>query len=1809
MTKRRRQLGATLAIALVLTPLMTPIAHARSTGSAPTTVTSQPKEPMDSKTPISSKPTDNKQTANKGHDQTTTKPTDKTGKLTAGAQASIATGSLYPLESANTQLAPGITENRNTFTGDKQSQTVMHKVTVDLKDAELRPGLPDDGDKLGTQTVREEANAAIKHGHNVVAAVNADFFSLSNGAVSGPAIKDGKVIQDFNFDSTTPESYLGVLNNGLVEIGDHDKYLERLKNHELKHALGGLGQLVVNGEINSNLPKNIPGNEHAARSAVGITKERKVFFVSVDGAQAPYSDGMSIAELAKTMKDQGAVQALNLDGGGSTTYVSRTPGQSDLSVKNRPSDGSERKISTSWQIVSKATADGKLDHANVTPNEQAYVPKATIDFKATGVDNSGAPADLPSTGTTWSLNDDSFGRIDAQGHFKSTGKSGDVTAQLKQGDKILGEATVTIVKPNSFKFTNKQVSMTPGETKSLGLQAKANGRDVHLTSDVIKWNVPEELGTITDLDSLKSASVSASGTISVTLNGTDLKASVTISLGQLPKTIFDFENGIGDWVSTHSTNGKEKSNITIADTNNGGQVRFGKHALKVGYDFSTSPVGPTYGSYAGPEKDATMIPGTPKSIGMWVYATPEVQGAWIRMLLSTKNKPAGFPLDFVDQSTGIDWVGWKYVEAQIPDETTYPISISPKMAIKLMSVGSGKPGGGPLNKGKIYVDNIRAVYGTNKDDLTSPIIDSVDADGKDYTQADPTITVKLHDDKSDPNMTGIDWHASKVMIDNQDLTVDSHLTHDPDGSMTVKGKKFINGTHHLVVMAVDKFGNVTTKDTYFTVKTSQNLGIHLNQLDKKASLGGTARFSVTADDMTKLKSGKFAFKLAPGLTLKEVEYADSNTSNQSKFDSASNTWNFTVDKMGSDKTKPIMTVTVGIDRDTPADQPVTYQMTSAEVSPVTAADTDTQLTAAAKPQTIALQSDFHLKHTPIVTGLTNSITVLGADNKPTSGVNVTAKSEKGDSIALGQSDKDGNVATDKLTAAGRYLVSTDKAAEHGYQTATLVYAPGENISATPSHLLTGSTQDPMTQKTITWMTAPTNDKPESLMQIATEEDYASQKDKAFSTNQKGHNSLFTYDADAKAVTINRVDVSGLKPGVAYAYRVGDGTHWSNIRHFTTMADNNKFSFNVFGDTQVGEWGQLGDFGKFLNRVEASSANKPVFAIHVGDFNDNQTLYTEAEVTSKIFDQHPGYDSMDMIHVMGNHEYMGDDGSKSVEMLGVPNGNGPKTIRKGTYSVDYGNMHIASIGWTDNPTEMKKEMDWLRQDMQKSNKTWRIVTTHQPAYNKNPADARSSMFNKMLPPVCDELGIDVVFSGHDHSYGRTFTLKNGKKSAQGTTYIAAGHTGAKTYDIQPNQPEVWDMIQTEAQKKQKTFLTVNIDGNKLHLKTVDQDNTLVDQADLTAMKHTATIGNNGSGSNAGDGSKPGASDKATLGAKVKDAEKLKAGDYTAESFKAFTTALTKVKQVLNNPDATAAEVKAANLALIKAQADLKPAGTTPSKPEPSKPFKPAPTNPIKPEPSKPVKPAPAKPNKPQSSKPTPDKPVKPTTSQSTKPVKPATNKVPAKVIAVKSLVLYHKPNFSKGVKMNSFSKMPRMYQSQFQVLGTVKAKNGRLRFHVKDINKHSKTYKQTGYITAASSYVQSADYTAFTKRVTVINTKGLNSYKSVKLTGTVKHHYRQGQVLKVKRLIHRGQSLVFMLTNGTYITANKQQVQAGKIKLPKTVKTKRRISLYKEAELVHHKHSITANTTLKVTGWDYSKHGVLRYKVAGGYITANHNLVK
>ncbi|MDZ5001079.1 hypothetical protein GNF79_18845, partial [Clostridium perfringens] len=114
-----------------------------------------------------------------------------------------------------------------------------------------------------------------------------------------------------------------------------------------------------------------------------------------------------------------------------------------------------------------------------------------------------------------------------------------------------------------------------------------------------------------------------------------------------------------------------------------------------------------------------------------------------------------------------------------------------------------------------------------------------------------------------------------------------------------------------------------------------------------------------------------------------------------------------------------------------------------------------------------------------------------------------------------------------------------------------------------------------------------------------------------------------------------------------------------------------------------------------------------------------------------------------------------------------------------YSVDYNDVHFSVISFTSDKELLKKELEWLKEDVKNSDKKLKVLLTHQPPYYTNP-DGGNALIKEMLPPVVDELGIDLVFSGHDHAYGRTKKLKNGVEDNEGAIYIVGGTTGQKHY---------------------------------------------------------------------------------------------------------------------------------------------------------------------------------------------------------------------------------------------------------------------------------------------------------------------------------------------------------------------------------------------------------------------------------------------
>lgn len=182
--------------------------------------------------------------------------------------------------------------------------------------------------------------------HQVVGAINGDFFNVSTGVPRGILEINGNVLKDTWF-SSRGETFLAVLPNDEVMIGSRDQY-ETMKR-QFKYAVGAGQLLVKDHKIDTDIPVF---TEVAPRTGAGLTDDNVLYFVVADGRDFYWSNGLTMPQLADLLHACGTETAINLDGGGSSTFLIRNPLAPVLQVRNKPSDGSNRALGQGWLIIS-----------------------------------------------------------------------------------------------------------------------------------------------------------------------------------------------------------------------------------------------------------------------------------------------------------------------------------------------------------------------------------------------------------------------------------------------------------------------------------------------------------------------------------------------------------------------------------------------------------------------------------------------------------------------------------------------------------------------------------------------------------------------------------------------------------------------------------------------------------------------------------------------------------------------------------------------------------------------------------------------------------------------------------------------------------------------------------------------------------------------------------------------------------------------------------------------------------------------------------------------------------------------------------------------------------------------------------------------------------------------------------------------------------------------------------------------------------------------------------------------------------------
>ncbi|MDQ3439101.1 MAG: phosphodiester glycosidase family protein [Planctomycetota bacterium] len=227
-------------------------------------------------------------------------------------------------------------------------------VEIDLNQAELRfrmsprdPGLPN-GDETITQTTRQyvdEQTAQI--------GINTSFFRLENGLEARPTNNNGIAVSDG--DRYSPWDSTGQVGLNLTEANlasiitapsnRPTGYETNPAGTSLFNAVAGSNRLLNGGSNVAPADSTAPGDflNLNPRTAAGVAPGNKLLLATIDGRRAGFSEGMYLREVADLLKSYGATDAINLDGGGSTTmaFDYYGDGATRAQLVNRPS-GSER---------------------------------------------------------------------------------------------------------------------------------------------------------------------------------------------------------------------------------------------------------------------------------------------------------------------------------------------------------------------------------------------------------------------------------------------------------------------------------------------------------------------------------------------------------------------------------------------------------------------------------------------------------------------------------------------------------------------------------------------------------------------------------------------------------------------------------------------------------------------------------------------------------------------------------------------------------------------------------------------------------------------------------------------------------------------------------------------------------------------------------------------------------------------------------------------------------------------------------------------------------------------------------------------------------------------------------------------------------------------------------------------------------------------------------------------------------------------------------------------------------------------------
>ena len=573
-------------------------------------------------------------------------------------------------------LAPGATETELVLNNNAgNDRKVAHIFEVDTKNEniEVLPGyygidkldpdnLPLDGivDKAKYWKAEQLTKTVAYYesmGYNVVGAMNTALAYDSN-APYGYMVWDGVVLGSPEVHKGA-QTYLAIDAEGNCELRSMST---PLNGTEVTAISANFDWLVKDGKLSTTAVERTSSD--ASRSMIGIKADGTLVFCQVDGRNAPFSTGLSNYEMGEMMLALGCVNAVNCDGGGSSTFVSKREGETENTMRSIPSDGSERATINSVILVSKAKPTGEFDHAVLNSEYDYYAPTANGVVTAVGVDAAGSPAELPTEGLSWQLSDASVGTIKADGSFSLNNVKGTVVAQLLYNGEIVGEKTINVVDPDVFALTLDETVLPYGKSMDIDFACTYGADDWAVCVDGA-YSLALSNAAAATLEGVTLKAPTDESIVGVNVTATYLpNPEVTdvlkVTYGKGSEIIFDFEDGdisnflgvdeMYDWAAEVGapapiqSNGNYSDNADSATFLSSNIVRNGEYALGVTLDYTDAEfAGWSYNMFFHTGESVVLRDVAngmnATTFGMWVYIPEGAAG--LAMQIQGCSKPDG----------------------------------------------------------------------------------------------------------------------------------------------------------------------------------------------------------------------------------------------------------------------------------------------------------------------------------------------------------------------------------------------------------------------------------------------------------------------------------------------------------------------------------------------------------------------------------------------------------------------------------------------------------------------------------------------------------------------------------------------------------------------------------------------------------------------------------------------------------------------------------------------------------------------------------------------------------------------------------------------------------------------------------------------------------------------------------------------------------------------------------------------------------------------------------------------------------------